>query len=231
MEGPVLEYAAKRELPWRKWWRRVAAIFAVLLIVGGVVYFTKDDVGYWWWSRKVLKARIVCGAATFPAAAVVYDFDGTAFRPWWSDTGTPEEKAAHLLDLHDFDSLALLHERKTRSGKVRIVALRVEAMVNITGHGFFGYKMLAEARANDPKAFWAGDEFDVRLLDGTLLRPVSGRPMRIFAGQVDPVDESHFTVPYELNGVRGVLDGWLEDNPSPGAAEIVRLLDRGAVKK
>jgi hypothetical protein len=33
--------------------------------------------------------------------------------------------------------------------------------------------------------------------------------MRVFAGQPDPNDASHFTIGYELDGAPGVIDGWL----------------------
>jgi hypothetical protein len=36
--------------------------------------------------------------------------------------------------------------------------------------------------------------------------------MRFFAGQPDPIDQSHFTIAYELNGRRDVLDGYLKDD-------------------
>ena len=31
---------------------------------------------------------------------------------------------------------------------------------------------------------------------------------RFFDGQADPNDASHFTLDYEANGQRGVIDGW-----------------------
>jgi hypothetical protein len=39
--------------------------------------------------------------------------------------------------------------------------------------------------------------------------PVEG--LRFYAGQVDPMDESHFTIRYELIGGSGTIDGWLVD--------------------
>jgi len=38
--------------------------------------------------------------------------------------------------------------------------------------------------------------------------------LRIFAGQPDPTDASHFTIAYELDGVPGTIDGWLFDDDS-----------------
>ena len=50
------------------------------------------------------------------------------------------------------------------------------------------------ARVND-----AGDAW-------VLTRPAM---MALFTGQADPADPSHFTIPYQVNGFRGVIDGWL----------------------
>ncbi len=47
--------------------------------------------------------------------------------------------------------------------------------------------------------------------DGSWIRISPGDTLRIFAGQMDPKDPSHFTVDYLLNGVRHTVDGWLTD--------------------
>ena len=36
--------------------------------------------------------------------------------------------------------------------------------------------------------------------------------LRFFGGSPDPADGSHFTLPYELDGQPGVIDGWLRDD-------------------
>jgi hypothetical protein len=33
--------------------------------------------------------------------------------------------------------------------------------------------------------------------------------LRVFAGQLDPTDESHFTIRYDADGKSDILDGWL----------------------
>jgi hypothetical protein len=38
-----------------------------------------------------------------------------------------------------------------------------------------------------------------------------GNRLRFFAGQADPADASHFTIPYQLDGRDGTIDGWLKD--------------------
>jgi hypothetical protein len=43
-------------------------------------------------------------------------------------------------------------------------------------------------------------------------------PRRIFAGQPDPTDASHFTIAYEWpDCVRGTIDGRLRDDDTPGS--------------
>jgi hypothetical protein len=39
-----------------------------------------------------------------------------------------------------------------------------------------------------------------------------GNRLRVYAGQPDPADESHFTIGYRLDGRDGVIDGWLKDD-------------------
>ncbi len=41
------------------------------------------------------------------------------------------------------------------------------------------------------------------------LRLLVTRSFKIFAGQPDPVDESHFTINCELDGQTAIIDGWL----------------------
>lgn len=38
--------------------------------------------------------------------------------------------------------------------------------------------------------------------------------LRVFTGQPDPADASHFTIPYELDGQAGIIDGWLNADGS-----------------
>lgn len=39
-----------------------------------------------------------------------------------------------------------------------------------------------------------------------------GNVFRVFAGQPDPADPTHFTIPYEVDGHAGVIDGWLKED-------------------
>ena len=49
---------------------------------------------------------------------------------------------------------------------------------------------------------------------GSDQRPIAvdyGNVLRFYAGQPDPNDASHFTLPYRLDGREGVIDGWIKD--------------------
>lgn len=62
----------------------------------------------------------------------------------------------------------------------------------------------------------------IKWVDGALR---SARPtehcLRFFAGQADPNDPSHFTIDYEVGGVRNTIDGYLTDD------DFLRILPRG----
>ena len=67
-----------------------------------------------------------------------------------------------------------------------------------------------------------GEQIPIRWVDGVLRadRPAEHN-VRFYAGQLDPNDPSHFTIDYELNGVRNVIDGWLTDD------DFLRIRPRG----
>jgi hypothetical protein len=50
------------------------------------------------------------------------------------------------------------------------------------------------------------------------------QPLRLFAGQPDPDDPTHFTIGYEYDGEPGTIDGYLEDGPPRG--ESIRFVVR-----
>lgn len=54
--------------------------------------------------------------------------------------------------------------------------------------------------------FYDGDDYQLRV------KPWEPRGLwRIFAGQSDPTDPTHFTIPYDIDGKPGVIDGRLTD--------------------
>jgi len=51
--------------------------------------------------------------------------------------------------------------------------------------------------------------------------------MRIYAGQLDPNDDAHFTIKYEINNVPGTIDGRLEADDTV----TLKILDGPAMTK
>jgi hypothetical protein len=45
-----------------------------------------------------------------------------------------------------------------------------------------------------------------------VFNPPASKPLRLFPGRPDPLDESHFTIPYDAGGVTGTIDGWQADD-------------------
>jgi hypothetical protein len=48
-------------------------------------------------------------------------------------------------------------------------------------------------------------------------------PLRFFAGQRDPDNQSHFAISSEMNGRRYTIDGWLRDPPAPFDPLVLRI--------
>jgi hypothetical protein len=93
-------------------------------------------------------------------------------------------------------------------------------------------------------SFWIGVDLDAALLEpGTATMPPRWAPiqqfafafsgqvpatsprLRMFAGQADPADASHFTIGYELDGEPGTIDGWLQ---ADGRGLRIQVRDRPA---
>lgn len=61
--------------------------------------------------------------------------------------------------------------------------------------------------------------------------------VKVFGGQADPADPSHFTIAYTARGLPGTLDGWLTDNDAvtlkvrPGSADVMDVLKARAAKR
>jgi hypothetical protein len=67
-----------------------------------------------------------------------------------------------------------------------------------------------------------GEDIPIRWVDGVLRADrAPEHNVRFYAGQLDPNDPSHFTIDYELNGARNVIDGWLTDD------DFLRIRPRG----
>jgi hypothetical protein len=130
--------------------------------------------------------------------------------------------------------LVFLHERTSANGARRIVAVQFGASINDDGNG----RTASIRRHLEVSTFktTAGDTNSraaAAIQDRRLVRlsvrgeePIpranrgGGAPetsartrhcMTVLAGQPDPADASHFTIPYLIDGRAGVIDAWLRD--------------------
>jgi hypothetical protein len=135
--------------------------------------------------------------------------------PGWVGTGPPPRRPpgpagyrSVLLDslVPGFGGLLFLHGRQMPDGQESLVVVRATpgvasyygrlARLHVEGFRPAGWSGAATLQ---PHAAGADDYFyfEMNLQD----------QLRIFAGQPDPHDSSRFTIPYELNGRRGAVEG------------------------
>lgn len=99
------------------------------------------------------------------------------------------------------DGMAFMHARRNPNGQERLV------VVHVGGAGYLSWIVLTPGdQGNPPSGFTPGF--------GVALNRRYQWPLRIFAGQPDPRDLSHFTLDYLYHGQRGRIDAYLNDDDS-----------------
>jgi hypothetical protein len=100
------------------------------------------------------------------------------------------------------EAVLFLHERMTPKGERRLVS----------------FSIALDPGASLYTAIYRPTWNGLQRLGG------EGRVRRIFAGQPDAADPTHFTIRYEADGQERILDGWLQNDDS------VKFQDRGPVR-
>lgn len=139
---------------------------------------------YLYWQRQCMNYSV-------PAGQLIVNSDGSRVS-----TITWPAAATNILQRASATHPVFMHERISPAGHRRLVV--VESLQ------FYPDWSLLEAYPCVP----ATGMPKTRLQPGER-KALQHPPMKIFAGQIDPFDASHFTIDYELNGERGVIDGWL----------------------
>jgi hypothetical protein len=120
-----------------------------------------------------------------------------------------------------YDPVLFLHARQAPGGPQRLVV--VQGWLDYPG-AVMNLHLSGQIWSVDVP--FGSDPFEVARFAGPVLsdRPPEGgtTTLRVFAGQADPQDASHFTIEYWVDGKRGVVDGWLRA-PTAGRAEKVEL--------
>jgi len=96
----------------------------------------------------------------------------------------------------------------------------------------FGRQLEINALVWRPAGWTPGSRLQLAGLSTLELPGIDSRRVRVFAGQTDAADESHFTMGYDIDGYAGTIDGWLDqydsvrlqvrDGPAQGAALTAR---------
>ena len=115
---------------------------------------------------------------------------------------------------------AFLHERRTSFGARRLVAVEVVPDPSTLGapwawHEFLGVSasVIRAGTLTSRPTELSNSRSTVDLGGFSFSDPSkSGTYLRIYAGQIDPEDASHFTIAYWLQGNTGTIDGWLLDD-------------------
>lgn len=102
------------------------------------------------------------------------------------------------------------HERITKAGAHRLVVVDM-AVSEANGKDYLGFSTsIFENALVVPKWVGGAGIGDGNIQDGGK----ASKNMRVYAGQPDGLDPSHFTIVYEIDGKQGVIECWLED-PEP----------------
>jgi hypothetical protein len=116
-----------------------------------------------------------------------------------------------LAPLPPNNPILFMHERKSPNGTVRLVV--VERTAGLAEPPLFIAGFDVEAFAIEPGRIvrpphWLPFAWDIDVA----YNPGPHRDIRIYAGQVDPADASHFTIRYESGGKTNIADGNLGDD-------------------
>jgi len=238
MTAPPVQISYAPPLPWhrRRATRRILYGFvaAVVVMVGlkyGPLVLRLGSMIYW--QRQ-------CASYASPAGTIVYSNDpadvptlraggcSTAWPGWFFPNPYAVRPNLPFQSLSNTNSLnalvatpvAFLHGRETPSGGARIVAIQyAPGAADPFNRLFFSYYMqktgLAGGQSGKPGANTTALEM--------FLGP-SDR-VRLYDGRPDPNDATRFTIDYDFNGVRGTIDGQVNDDETvtltPRAGRIV----------
>ena len=214
-ESPQLDYAARPHPLRSARSRRVAIVVGALLLLAGIAWvtpraFRRLQVTHW--QRQCLDYAA-------PADRVVFDND-PAEIPKLLALPLPYQGSlavghAYLIPpqyrkliVSQSVGTAFLHERITPQGEPRRVAVDLfgGTMPPPNNTMMFNATVLDATSA----ARSARSMVTITRGDGASITLQPGDKLRVFAGQPDPADASHFTIDYVLNGTRHTIDGWLK---------------------
>jgi len=226
--GIPLQYAPGTPTRLRRIWRRALRVALAsttgVLVALSAFWFVPEVVHHY---RQVERWRKQGQAVTSPAQ-VVYDDDparavallasapasgyipfpqGGTSRPGAVSWVNPAERSGSIAI---FYGSAFLHTRLPRCRDAREQLVEMDLISRQEGDR--GVTLGFRVMLSHPRQGWGG--VTVSEHRSTMLLPGLNEKtnLRLFAGQADPGDRSHFTIRYEADQATGLVDGWLNTN-------------------
>lgn len=203
-----------------------------LLLLAGAILFARYGPALWGrylYVSRVRQLQTQCLAYTPAADKIVYDtaaadrsklLASEGYRPFnqWSVFTTPAAWHAFRGAYACPDGTAFLHARQAPSGPERLVSVDIIP----TAADVVWLRWTVSDLV--PLLNTAGIEQSRKTLGETTIRlDAHGRPLRLYAGQVDPIDSAAFTIrgafgaePFQVDG-RLLESGQVELRPHPTA--------------
>lgn len=195
----------KAPRPKRRWlW--LVLLFLVIAIV--VVGWRKGwgDAAKRMWDLYQLNAPVRRAMKyTFPQGKVLWD--PAASPP--INVPSPAEWRSTFIGSAPWsgDTPLFMHGRTTQSGVQRLVVINF--VQPRSGHGQHLSTLLMAPGTLTTYPRHHGPDM------GLDLQTLPAMPVRFYAGQPDPANDSHFTIDFDAPGGRYTIDGWLKDTTSP----------------
>jgi len=246
MASPQLEYAPGAPIRRRRRMRRVMGVLLLAIFAGAAWWFHAPL----WRHAKLLYYQRQCLNYTAPPEQVVYDENtgtvspliGTAgyqavpealgYRNMRSGKVIPKVAVRPAQELENYTTATgwlmrpqpatvFLHERRTKSGLVRLVAVMrspIETGFIVDEFGLNTAVNTCAGLMSQPVIHWPrGGEWS-RV---PASEPADTQNLRFYAGQPDPADPAHFTIKYDLRNGSGIIDGRLNEDGQTVTLKII----------
>jgi hypothetical protein len=146
---------------------------------------------------------------TAPATAAVYGND----LPGRGNPLKRLESALHPGIPVGWDSLVFVHSRRSPGQAERLVAITVMDDSS-TRYATNDRHLLLLWYSIQPGSLFSPPDIRISYNVAMYMQIHTGSRFHLFAGQPDRSDASHFTIGYEIDGLKGTIDGYMRNTDS-----------------